>query len=88
MLLYSLVTWMVLYALFKGFVLPLIMFIATQRTHTDWIAAIAENVRLSKTIGLWYYFPGTISYHTSASTFDTYLGLRNRNGLVKVGTNL
>lgn len=42
----------------EGLFLHLFMFIATQRTHTDWIAAITENVRLSKTIGLWYYFPG------------------------------
>lgn len=77
----------------EGLFLHLFMFIATQRMHTDWIAAIAENVRLSKTIntsidGLWYYFPGTLSPHTSASPFDTYLSLRNRNGLVRVGTNL
>lgn len=88
MLLYSLVTWMVLCALFTGFVLHLFRFIATQLMHTDWIAAIAENVRLSKTIGLWYYLPGTPSPNTSASTFDTYLSLRNRKGLVRVGTNL
>lgn len=93
MLLYSLVRWYsVLYL--DGLFLHLFMFIhATQRMRTDGIAAIAENVRLSKTIntsigGLWYYFPGTLSPHTSASTFDTYLGLRNRNGLVRVGTNL
>lgn len=88
MLLYSFVRWYsVLYL--EGLFLHLFMFIATQRMHIDWIAAIAENVRLSKTIvGLWYYFPGTLSPHTSASTFHTYLGLRNRNGLVRVGTNL
>lgn len=34
----------------EGLFLHLYMFIATQRMHTDWIAAIAENVRLSKTI--------------------------------------
>lgn len=34
----------------EGLFLHLFMFIAAQRMHTDWITAIAENVRLSKTI--------------------------------------
>lgn len=85
---------MVLCALFRGFLSSFIHVYSntTYAYRADCFnclkCAFIKDDQYDGIDGLWYYFPGTLSPRTSASTFDTYLGLRNQNGLVRVGTNL